>query len=356
MTLIAIVTALSLLDRFLTKVESAEVHATAQRSYTVGSRLLAAGNPAKAIEPLRDAHAAERQNPEYELALIRAEMEAGKTADAEPLMNEMLMREPNDGQVNLIAARLITKEGDDTDAEAYYHRAIYGEWKNDPAAHRITARMELIGDLVKRGKKQELLAELISLGAEPAASPKVREQLAELYSLAGSPSRAAEIYREMTAKNPNDTGAYEGLGEAELEQGQYNAARSAFLQGFFRDPNNASLRSHLQTLNTVVGLDPTLRQLTSREKYRRSTRILDMTRTGLASCLEKNPEAGASDARLLAAADAALSNKVPAHVTNEAAESVLALAEAVWRARNGACSARSEEEDVLNLLMKKLAS
>ena len=74
----------------------------------------------------------------------------------------------------------------------------------------------------------------------------------------------------MAAKDPKDIAASEGLGEAELEQGQYGAARAAFLQGFFQHPNDASIRSHLETLNTVVALDPTLRQLTSEEKYRRS--------------------------------------------------------------------------------------
>ena len=85
----------------------------------------------------------ERENADYELALITAFIDTGRTTDAEPLMNEMLQREPNDGRANLIAARLKVKEGNAADAEAYYHRAIYGEWPDDPASHRIAARMEL---------------------------------------------------------------------------------------------------------------------------------------------------------------------------------------------------------------------
>jgi tetratricopeptide (TPR) repeat protein len=347
-TLVAIVVALSALDRFLAKVESAELHSTAQNAYLAGSRLLAAGKAAAAVDLLRQAHSTERENPDYELALISAMTSAGNTADAEPLMNEMLQRAPNDGRVNLIAARLRTREGNATEAEAFYHRAIYGEWPGDAARHRVETRMELVDELVKRGRKQELLAELISLEAEPAAGMEIRKRLAELFLDAGSPARAADIYRAITAKDPADIAAAEGLGEAELEQGQYNAARAAFLQGFFQHPNNASVLSHLETLNTVVALDPTLRQLTSEEKYRRSLLILDMARAGLTQCAAGNP--------VLAAASAQVPDKTPAHVTNEDAEKVLAAAEQIWRARNEACSADSLRTDALNLLMKKLAS
>ena len=278
------------------------------------------------------------------MALIAALIDAGETSDAEPLINEMLQRQPNDGRVNLIAARLMNTEGKPADAEAYYHRAIYGEWSNDPDGRRIAARMELIDQLIKRNRKQELLAELISLEAEPTASAEIRKRLAQLFLLADSPARAADIYRVMTTKNPKDIAAYEGLGEAELEQGQYNAARAAFLQGFLQSETTRPIQSHLQTLNTVVALDPTLRKLTSEEKYRRSIQILEMARTGLAACVAKTPEFPA------------MPGKPPAHVTNEEAENVLTLAESVWRARNQACSARSEEQDALNLVMKKLAS
>ncbi len=246
----------------------------------------------------------------------------------------------------------MTRQGKAADAEAYYHRAIFGEWPADAPERRIEARVELIDQLMKQNRKQELLAELISLEAEPSAGADVRKRLANWFLLAGSPARAAEIYRAMAANDPKDIAAAEGLGEAELEQGQYGAARAAFLQGSFQHPNDASIRSHLETLNTVVALDPTLRQLTSEEKYRRSLRILEMARAGLAQCAAQNP--------LVALAATALSAKAPAHVTNEDAEKVLALAQQAWRARNDTCGGAVPESaagkaEALSLLMKKLA-
>jgi thioredoxin-like negative regulator of GroEL len=351
-TLAAIIAALFALDRFLAKVESAELHSAAQNSYLAGSRLLDAGKAAEAADLLRAAHSTERGNSDYELALISALTRAGRTADAEPLMNEMLQRAPNDGRVNLIAARLRVREGNAGDAEAYYHRAIFGEWPAEAPGRRIEARVELVNQLINSGKRQELLAELISLEAEPAAGADVRKRLAGWFLLAGSPARAADVYRAMVASDPKDLTAAEGLGEAELEQGQYAAARTAFLQAAFQHPNDASTRGHLEILNTVVALDPTLRQLTSEEKYRRSMRILDMARSGLAQCPGENP--------LFASVSAALSARAPAHVTNEDSEKVLALAEQAWRARGETCEGASPKADAgdaeaLNLLMKKLA-
>ena len=348
LTLVGVILALSALDQFLARVESAEMEGTAQRSYLAGSQLLAAGKPAEAVDPLRNAHAVERENAMYELALITALIDSGKTADAGPLMMEMLEREPNDGNVNLIAARLASRQGKNAEAEAYYHRAIYGEWQQDRDPHRIAARFELIDQLTKQGRKQELLAELISLDAEPQADMAVRKRLANLFLQADSPARAVSVFEEMIAKNPKDVDAYEGLGEAELQQGRYNAARAAFLQASFNAPADASIRSHLQILNTVVGLDPTLRQLTSQEKYRRSVRILEMAQTGLNSCSPGNP--------LTAPAVSIISRKGPAPATNEAAERVLTLSETLWRAMNEACPARAGEENALNLLMKKMTA
>lgn len=343
-----VIVALSALDRLLARVESAEMQATARSAYIQGQRLLAEDRTSAAIDSFRSAHSQERENPAYALALVRALTQAGRTAQADPLMREMLDLEPNDGEVNLMAARLATKEGKSTEAEAYYHRAIYGEWPKDAAAHRIAARMELIIQLMTQRRKRETMAELISLEGEPGETTEIRKRIAQWFLDVGSPARAADVYRAIVAKDPKDAAAYEGLGQSELEQGQYSAARSAFRQASFGQPGNASVQSHLEMLNTVVALDPTIRQLTSEEKYRRSILILARVRTELAACAPNSP--------MLSSADTTLHGKPPAHVNNQDAEKVLALSESIWRARNDACSTKPGGDEALSLLMKKLAS
>jgi tetratricopeptide (TPR) repeat protein len=355
LVIIVVVIGLAAVDRFLARVESAEMTSSAQRSYSTGVRLLAEGNAAKAIDALRDAHAVERRNPEYQLQLITALTAAGKTVDAEPLLTDILQREPNDGRANLTAARLMIRKGDTAEAEAYYHRAIYGEWSGDAASHRVSARMELIDLLARKNQKQELLAELISLQAETPPNDGIQERLGKLFLLAGSPARAAGVYEALAGKDPTDIAAYEGLGEAELEQGHYAAAHEAFFRASSRDPDNESARAHLQTLNTVAELDPTVRQLTSAEKYRRSIRILDMARTALDRC----PAGASADetGALLKTAETTIAAKMPAHVTNEIAEGVLSLAEQLWRAAHrAACAEKRGDLNALDLIMNKLAS
>jgi tetratricopeptide (TPR) repeat protein len=343
-----VVVALTALDRFLARVEAVETHSTAQNAYVAGERLLAEGKTSDAIDSLLNAHSQERENPRYELALVQALTQAGKTAQADPLMQEMLDRDPNDGEVNLTAAHLATREGKSTEAEAYDHRAIYGEWPKDAAAHRIAVRMELINRLMAEGRKQEAVAELIPLEAEPRETTEMRVRIAQLFLQADSPARAADVARGIIAKDPKDAAAYEGLGQAELEEGQYSAARSAFVQASYDQPGNASVESHLRMLNMVVALDPTIRQLTSEEKYRRSILLLERAQRELAACAPASP--------LLSSADTMLHGKLPAHVNNEDAETVLALAQSIWRAWDNGCGARPGSDEVVNLLMKKLAS
>jgi tetratricopeptide (TPR) repeat protein len=350
----AITISLAAVDQVLVRTESAETRNSAQHAYLKGSQLLKQGKAAEAADALRNAHNMEPENSDYELQLIAALTSSGDTAAAEPFLTEILQREPNDGRANLIAARLMTRKGDEADAEAYYHRAIYGEWPRDASAHRVAVRMELIDLLARRNRKQELLAELISVEAEAPATREVQNRLGELFLVAGAPARAASVYERLVQKDPRDIQAYERLGDAELEQGQYRSAHEAFLRAFMREPNNGSVRAQLQMLNTVTGLDPTLRQLTSAEKYRRSVRILQMAREALGQCAATHP--AAADANLLKMADAVTGGKMPSHVTNELAEEVLALAEKLWHAGGAACGERPLDQNALDLIMKKLNS
>ena len=350
--LVMVVVTLAAGDKFLARVESSEIAASARRAFAKGSMLQRAGDMEDAIDSLREAHGLARDNTEYSLALVSALTTAGKTAEAEPLLNEVLQRRPNDGPANLAAARLRRRTADLSDALAYYHRAIYGNWGEDADPKRRAVRMELVHLLVEKNRRQELLAELITLEAEGVSDSAFQKHLAQLFIAADSPARAADIYRALTERDPKDLEADEGLGRAELQLGQYRAAHAAYERAFLHDPNNAAVREHLEVLNTVTGLDPTIRQLTSAEKYRRSLRILSMTRDALAQCGRKS---GSAD-DLLKAADADLSGNALPHVTNEAAESILSLAENLWREEQKCAPASAEDANPLALLMRKLAS
>ncbi len=352
----AVVVGLAALDQFLARTEREEVRGAAERSWRAGSKLLSEGHAGQALDALRNAYTLDRENSVYERDMIAALLALGRTADADPLMDDVLRRKPNDGAANLMAGRLMAKEGDGAEAEAYYHRAIYGEWPGDGAARRREARFELVSYLAGRHEQQQLLAELISLEAEAGGDASVLARIARLFLSADSPGRAASVYRELISKNPDDAEAYEGLGEAELRQANYRQARAAFLQASYRHQGEVA-GPRLVLLNEVIQLDPTPRRLPTAEKYDRSLRILALARGDLQALLDRQPGAGnAETAALLQSAQEAVAAR-PQGVNNELAEQNLDLAMKIWRIRLSKFGPSiSPEEEALRLTMERIAS
>ena len=360
MSVLLVIVGLAVLDRFLAKTEMAEVQSAAERSWRNGKKLLSEGHAQAALDPLRNAHALSRDNLTFELDMIAALSAVGSTTEADPLIDDVLQRKPNDGAANLTAARLKLKEGDIPDAEAYYHRAIYGEWTGDADAHRRDTRYELVRLLADRNSRQQLLAELISLEAEADGDDSLRHKIAQLFLKVDAPNRAAEAYRSLIDKNPNDADAYEGLGEAELRLGQYRAARASFVQvaHMSSDANPVkTVAPRLILLNEVIQLDPTPRRLPTAEKYERSQRILALAKGDLEAALAQRPSsANAESARLLKAAANLLATQ-PHAATNELAEQNLDLAEQIWKLRVALFGPSiGAAGEALRLTMERLAS
>jgi Flp pilus assembly protein TadD len=346
-----VIAGLASLDKMLARVESAELRDSAAHAFHRGEELLAQGKASDAVDELRSAHALDRDYAEYSLGLVAGLTESGKTNEADALVNELLDQRPNDGLANLTAARLMVKESKPGEAEAYYHRAIYGNWPHDPAARKREARMELVSLLGKEGAKQSLLAELISLEAESDGDENLRKRLAKLFLYAGSSARASAVYRELATRTPGDAEVFDGLGEAYLEQGQYRAAQTAFTRAATLDPKSDA-RAKLSLVTEVAELDPTPRGLTSMDKYLRSVKLLTLARNDLAA---KSPAPTTEIRELLKQADDALSQKAPRNPPNEIAERFLELAERVWKARLAAYGSNmTPEEEPLRLCMEKL--
>lgn len=352
-----VIAALAFIDSILEKAEQRDLQSQAQRAHLEGVRLIKQDKTNQGIELLRKAHAWERANILYELDLTDALIAAGKTDEAEPLMTEIMLREPNDGRANLSAARLMLKRGKIADAVSYYHRAIYGEWPENAMAHRVAARLELVHLLVTAGRNKELLAELLPLQEEAGKNMTIQKELGHLFLVAGSPSRAAASYQALIDRNPKDADAYVGLGQTQLEQGQYRDAHAAFLVALRYKPEDPSIRRRLDLSSALTDLDPTPRRLASMEKYRRSLRILQLAYDDLNACIAKRPGTpSAETAQLLSAAHNALSSKPPPNAANELSEGVLGTAEMTWRARVEACGAGvSPDEEPLRLIIEKLA-
>jgi tetratricopeptide (TPR) repeat protein len=347
----ALIGALFVGDFALAKAERNELASQALALFQQGLALQKKKKPELALESFRQAHSLERRNPDYQLALVDALLAANKLDQASDLLRDQLQSNPNGGEANLMMARLLLKESKTDEAEAYYHRAIYGSWSQDAANHRLQARLDLVDLLASHGERVDLLAELLLLENE-VTDPATEMKIARLYLTAGSPARAAGVYRSLLLSNPTDPKALTGLGQTELALGDYRAAMNAFVNAYRANPSDVAARGNIELSSAVTALDPTPRRLSSAEKFRRSNRILDLARSAMQRCATAHGLATSED---LGRADVLLA-QTPASVTNETSEERLALAEQLWKDRLNSCgSSVTPQERPLQLIMDKLS-
>jgi len=151
--------------------------------------------------------------------------------------------------------------------------------------------------------------------------------------------------------NPGYVPAYVGLGEAELAQGDFHRAQANFVEALRHNPGDANTISRLQFASSLSQLDPTPRRLSSRAKFERSSRLLELAESELSRCGPSNPEKAQP---LIDAAHQLQAENPKGPVTNEMAEARLALTEDLWRLRNESCQQTPAANDPLPVIMHKL--
>jgi tetratricopeptide (TPR) repeat protein len=338
------------IDVFLARLESSELRSQARRFFEDGTRLLNAGQASLAVDPLRKAYALDRTDRTFDLRLAEALLASDKLDDAQRTLTEGLERLPNDGETNLIEARLMVREGKYDEASAYYHRALYGTWEKGAQAQQLAVRVELARMLAAHGSQKDLLAELLPLESDAASNLPVLQQVARFYVIAGSPARAQTVYQNLIHNGAGNAETFAGLGNAELAMGDYRAAQVDFDEAM-RNGASADLKPRVDLAGEMARLDPTVRRLSSTEKFARSLRILRAARDALAAC---GRATGGKD--MLDSADKVLAQKTVRNVNNELAEERLSMAERLWAARVEACGpSTSPQEESLRLIMVKLA-
>jgi tetratricopeptide (TPR) repeat protein len=340
-------------DKSLAKLETREVNAEAQDLYRDGRKLLASGKAAAAVDSLRRAHTLDRTNREFDLALADAQLTAGRTGDAEQTLNEVLDENSNDGRANFLMARVRLAQDRFDDAEAFYHRAIYGSWADGGMREKTDARLELADQLARRGRTAELLSELLLLDGAATGNPQLTLKLAGLYLQAGSATRAEAAYRAMLREDPKDAEAYMGLGETELRQGEYRMAHAAFGAALKNHAGDAKAAAQMELADQLARLDPTPRRLGSQEKFRRSQEVLSLVENATLDCL-KGRTVPDNVNGLLSESATMRAEKTGATPSNEAAESRLELAVQIWKARLKACPAKPAEDDPLRIVIAKM--
>ena len=352
--LLFLIAGLFAFDFALAKTEKLEIEHEAEGAFSNGQRLMGAGNTTSALESLRRAHVLERTNKRYTLALVEGLMAAASNVEAASLVTPVLQTDPNDGRANLLMARLMLKTARFPEAQAYFHRAIYGGWDENALDRRVQTRLELVQALATAGKTTDLLPELLPLETDAWNNSTALRQVANYYLIAGSPNRARETLHALIRRDPANPSLYESLGRAELDRGDFRAAQKAFLTAFSYSPDDGRIRSDMELSSALFALDPTPRKLRSAEKDQRSARILELAEEEANACLAL-PEVRDGDRRRLQDQLEKTSQPGPG-ITNEESEQKLGEAEVLWQVERTVCSPKgSLKWNELNLIMRKLA-
>ena len=349
----AAIAGLLTVDAFLAKTERAESHAEAARLFDQAKVLMEHGGNDEAIEHLRDAMVIERDNRDYQRTLAQAQFAAGKTADAEATLTDLLRSDSTDGLASLMLARVLEKEGRSVEAVSYFHRAVYGQWAQDAAENRLRARFELIDLLAQHNSKQELLAELLSIQAEAPSDLKTKMRIGQLFLLAGSAARAADVFQGILHDTPDNADAYLGLGEADFARGNYRAAQRDFQAVLRLAPTNQVALQRLDLCDELLMLDPTVRGLGPMERFRRSVKLVNLTLDEANQCIGPNPSPETQE--LLDKASKVLKARVSGVRQAEVSESNLDLAERLWQVRQKECKSPAAADSPLALVQARLA-
>ena len=283
--MLAVLLALALLGGFLSYYYRAERVGRAQHFHEQGDALMAKDLYEEAIGRYREALSMSHSSPDR-LALALALVKAGQLNEAAIYLRELLRADPASAPANLGMARVAAQQGRIEDALGYYHHAIYGVWGADAAERRFQTRLELIEALGKAGRRQQAQAELLSMLTTLPALPNnlaSGKQVAPLLLRYGLSNEAADLFRDVSQRDPRDEAAFAGLGEAEFSLGHYSAARDALRTALRLSPNDTAAQKRLDACDRIMTLDPTARELGAIERFHRSRQVL----TGVLEVLDK---------------------------------------------------------------------
>ena len=336
--------ALLFFDLSLAAIDRRESAGHAADAYDRGVNLLQSRNPAAAADEFRIAVGLNRTSINYSLGLAEATLEAGHAADAESTLKVLLTRSENDGAVNLTMAHVMLRQGRVPEAKAYFHRAIFGRWGEDSVVRRRQARFELIDLLAARGAPSELLAELLPFEDVSPDSSALRLRLGRLFLLAGSPIRAANMFRGLVRRDPNNAEALAGMGEAALALGNFRTARSDLAAAAEGRPDDARIRERLELVDSVVALNPSASGLHPDERYARSRLLLSRTLDALARCGDPTRSAASPASAFL------LARPAPPDSMTMAGEAMVGAAVELWNARSNQCDLAIRDRPLRTLL------
>ncbi len=185
-----------------------------------------------------------------------------------------------------------------TRAIEFYERAVYEYWPPARAEDRRKARWQLIHLLDQTGRRDELVAELMTMYANAPNDVSLRLRIGRELLNRSATADGLQVFRDLTRVAPRNAEAHEGLGEALMASGDYVSARHEFERAMRLDAKDRRSSEALAQTNTMIDLSPEMPSLTFAERFRRSTNLLKRVVADLEGCSQ-----GEADDQVVAAHD-----------------------------------------------------
>jgi tetratricopeptide (TPR) repeat protein len=321
-----------------------------------GKLLAAGGDYREAAEQFRTALMLSR-SPEHALALATALLELGKFAEAEAHLSEVLESDPTNGAANLMNARIATRLGAIGQAETAYRRAIYGQWAPDEQGNRVEARFELAQLLIRTGREEQALGELLELNDEVASNGAQSVRLARLYLRVDAPERAERILAAALEREPDNLDALRALGDAYYRARRYQDAAGAYRKVSEAAPQDETLAERARLTAEMAQIDPYAPRLRTAAALGRAADLVRRALRHLEPCLKDREAAPDALARLLERARAHASARSRAvEQPQETIDTRFAIARELWSATAEYCRDQRPSDPAFEELLARSAS
>ena len=180
------------------------------------------------------------RNPEVLARRASSLLNAGQPAPAMDVVKEALKLQPGDVRLTYMLAQAQRDSGDLTGAETTA-RALQTANPNDLRAKFLLAQM-----LDATGKRDESVALYKEAAAAAPDNPTVLFQYGAALDRANKPAEAQKIFRDLIAKDPQDATALNYLGYMMAERGtSLDEAVTLIQRALTIDPGNASYQDSL---------------------------------------------------------------------------------------------------------------
>ena len=241
-----------------------------------------------AIADFRAALSYDPNNYTYELSLAKALIASQRYTEADSYLESLAERAPQDGDVNLLLARLAAHDSKYDEAILRYHRAIYGLWSSDPDTNRRRTRLEFVDFLLQHDHRMEAQAELIASAASLPPESQIHLAVADGFLRAQDYQDALNQYRQVIQLDHENTLAHLGAGKAAFELGQYRTAEHYLQAAFDRHAQDDDARRMLEIANLVLSSDPARPNLTAGERRARIVAAFQQAGERASRCLESH--------------------------------------------------------------------